>query len=203
MAGPRWDERYSTDDYLFGTEPAAFVARYAGELAARSNVLAVADGEGRNSVFLAEHGMHVTAMDASTVGVDKARRLATDRGVDVDFRVSDIDDWAWEPERYDAVVAVFIQFLDPDRRAEVFGGFVRTLRPGGRLLLHGYRPEQVDYATGGPPDRSFMYTEELLRDAFAELRIDVLRSYDTEIVEGSGHVGMSALIDLVATKPID
>jgi cyclopropane fatty-acyl-phospholipid synthase-like methyltransferase len=195
-----WDERYSIDGYLFGTEPAAFVSAHADLLEPGQTALAVADGEGRNSVYLAQRGVHVVAMDASPVGVAKARRLAAERGVTVDFRVADILTWTWTPDVHDAVVAIFIQFLTPDQRAVVFEGMQRTLRPGGRLLLHGYRPEQVALGTGGPSDPAHMYTEELLLDAFGGMQIDRLESYDAAIEEGTGHLGQSALIDLIATK---
>lgn len=196
-----WDQRYSTTEYVFGTDPAAFLTRHSDVLAAGSDALVVADGEGRNSVFLAAHGLRVTAMDVSQVGVAKARRLADDRGVTVDFRVADIMEWEWAPEAYDVVAGVFIQFLDPGQRSVVFAGMQRTLRSGGRLLVHGYRPEQIEYGTGGPADPTHLYTEDLLAEAFADLEIEELHSYDTTITEGAGHAGMSALIDLVATKP--
>jgi SAM-dependent methyltransferase len=201
MAGaPMWDERYATTEYVFGTEPAEFLPRYRDLLEPGTETLVVADGEGRNSVYLAEQGLHVTAMDVSDVGVEKARDLATARGVTVDFRVADILTWEWAPDAYDLVVAVFIQFLDPQQRATVFDGMQRTLRSGGRLLLHGYRPEQIQYGTGGPRIPAHLYDEALLADAFAAMRIEVLHSYDTRLQEGAGHAGMSALIDLVATK---
>lgn len=195
-----WDERYSTDEYLFGTEPANFLVAHAHLLEPASRVLAVADGEGRNSVYLAQLGHDVVAMDASPVGVAKARRLAAQRDVTVDFQVADIMAWDWTPGAYDAVVAIFIQFLSPEQRSDVFAAMQRTLRPGGRLLLHGYRPEQVALGTGGPPDPAVMYTEELLRDAFGAMDIERLESYDTVIEEGNGHSGQSALIDLIAVK---
>ena len=195
-----WDERYSGEDFLFGTAPAAFLKAQAHRLTTGQTALAVADGEGRNSVFLAENGLTVVAMDASRVGVDKARRLAAGRGVSIDFRVADILSWDWTPDTYDIVVAVFIQFLAPDDRSAVFEGMKRTLRPGGYLLLHGYRPEQVDYGTGGPPCRENMYTDDLLRQAFNDMSIERLVAYDAFIEEGTGHSGLSALIDLVAKK---
>ena len=99
------------------------------------------------------------------------------------------------------VVAIFIQFAPPAERATIFAGMKRTLKPGGLLLLHGYRPEQVDYGTGGPPQREHMYTEALLREAFGDIEIVRLAAYDRVIEEGTGHAGMSALIDLVAKKP--
>lgn len=198
---PNWDQRYLADGYLFGTEPAAFLTAHAHLIEPGAKVLAVADGEGRNSVYVAGLGADVTAFDASTVGVEKARSLATEHGVTVDISEADIHTWAWTPDTYDIVLAVFIQFLTPGERPPVFDGMVRTLRPGGRLLLHGYRPEQVDYGTGGPPVRENMYTEEFLDAAFPGLETERLAAYNTEIVEGTGHAGMSALIDLVARKP--
>lgn len=200
-AAHRWDQRYAIDDYLFGTEPATFLTTYADRIPVGSRTLMVADGEGRNSVYLAERGLNVTAMDVSPVAVEKAKALSAGQGVSIDYQVADLLDWAWEPESYDAVVAVFIQFLSPEQRPAVFEGMQRALRPGGRLLLHGYRPEQLSYATGGPPAAENMYTEDLLAASFRDLDIEVLESYDTTITEGSGHDGMSALIDLVATKP--
>jgi cyclopropane fatty-acyl-phospholipid synthase-like methyltransferase len=140
-------------------------------------------------------------MDGSGVAVEKARRLADERGVAVDFQTADILSWNWAPDAYDAVVAIFIQFLTPEQRPAVFTGMKRTLKPGGLLLLHGYRPEQIDYGTGGPPYPENMYTEDLLRDAFADLAIERLAAYDAVIEEGTGHAGRSALIDLVARKP--
>jgi len=196
-----WDRKYATEDYVYGTEPTGFLRAQAEFLTPGAKVLAVADGEGRNSVFLAEQGLEVTAMDGSTVALDKARRLAAARGVDVAYHHGDITRWDWAPEAHDLVVAVFIQFLDPPARAKVFAGLKHTLKPGGVLLLHGYRPEQLQYGTGGPPVAEFMYTEQWLADEFADMEILRLASYDKEIHEGTGHDGMSALIDLVARKP--
>ena len=197
-----WNERYAAaSGYLFGPEPAAFVKMTAPRLTPGARVLCVADGEGRNSVYLAGLGMKVTAMDSSDVALEKARALALARNVTVDFRLADISAWKWEPNRWDAVVAVFIQFADPDLRAKIFAGMQRTLAPGGLLLLHGYTPEQVALGTGGPKDPDNMYTPEMLRDAFAGLEIERLEDYRAEIHEGEGHSGQSALIDLIARKP--
>lgn len=196
-----WDRRYDRADYLFGKEPADFVRRTAPLLPPGSRVLAVADGEGRNSVHLAGLGHDVLAFDASPVALRKARALATERGVTVDFREADILDRTWTAETFDAVLAVFIQFLGPADRDRVFAGLRQTLRPGGLLLLHGYAPRQVDYGTGGPPLRENMYTLPLLEDAFDGFEIIEARDYDAEIDEGEGHSGLSGLIDFVARKP--
>lgn len=196
-----WNERYSAPGYLFGVEPALFLQRERARLAPGLKALAVADGEGRNSVFMAAQGLAVDAFDASEVGVDKAKALAAERGVDVAFHLAGIEDWPWTPETYDLVVAIFIQFAAPAERGPLFENMKRTLKPGGTLLLHGYRPKQIEYGTGGPPHAENMYTEDLLREAFGDFEIERLESYDREIEEGSGHSGLSALIDLTAHKP--
>ncbi|MEM8930763.1 MAG: class I SAM-dependent methyltransferase [Acidobacteriota bacterium] len=196
-----WDERYAQDGYWFGTEPAEFLTRQSQLLRPGLEALVIADGEGRNSVYLAERGVETTAFDASPVAVTKARSLAEARQVEIAFHVADVESWTWEPERYDLVVAIFIQFLGPRAMATTFEAMQRTLRPGGRVLLHGYRPEQLAYRTGGPSAVENLYTEALCREAFAGLEIEHLGSYDAEIREGTGHVGRSALLDLVARKP--
>jgi SAM-dependent methyltransferase len=197
-----WNERYAAaSGYLFGTEPAIFLKQHAPRLRPGSRVLCLADGEGRNSVYLAGLGMEVTAMDASDVALEKARALALARNVSVTFREADIATWKWEPGRWDAVLAVFIQFADPALREKIFAGIARTLVPGGLLLLHGYTPEQVALGTGGPKDPEHMYTADMLRDAFRDLEIERLEEYRADIREGEGHSGQSALIDLIARKP--
>ncbi|MEO8508019.1 MAG: class I SAM-dependent methyltransferase [Betaproteobacteria bacterium] len=197
----KWNTRYARDDYLFGEAPNAFLRAHANRLQSGQSALCVADGEGRNSVFLAEQGVAVTAFDFSPVAVAKAQRLAARRGVTVDHRIGDILAWAWTAATYDAVVAIFIQFMGPAERGAVFDRMKDAVKPGGLLLLEGYRPEQVDYGTGGPPLRENMYTKEWLSSQFASWDLVELNAYDAEIVEGQGHRGMSALIDLVARRP--
>lgn len=196
-----WDDRYAGEAYRFGEAPNAFLVRETGRLAPGSRVLAVADGEGRNSVWLAQNGMSVHALDVSPVALEKARRLATHNGVSVQFEEADLAVWDWPAAAHDAVIAIFIQFAGPDLRARLFEGMKRTLRPGGLLLMEGYRPEQVAYGTGGPPVVENMYNEALLRAAFGGFEILKLQSYDADLREGAGHGGVSALIDLVARKP--
>lgn len=196
-----WNGRFATESYIFGTRPAAFVADNAHLVPPHSRVLVPADGEGRNSVFLAELGHEVVATDIAQQAIDKARKLADARKVAVDFRHLDLQGWRWPDAEFDAVVAVFIQFAPPAFRDEIFAGMKRSVRPGGLVLLHGYTPKQLEYRTGGPSVVEQLYTAELLRAAFAEYELIRLEPYEAELDEGEGHRGRSAVIDLIARRP--
>jgi SAM-dependent methyltransferase len=197
-----WDERYSTPDYLFGEEPNAFLARQKDRLPKAGTALAVADGEGRNGVWLAQQGLDVLSIDASPVGLEKARRLADKRGVAVTTQLLDIAAYDWPDARFDVIAGIFFQFAGPELRDQIFAGMKSALKPGGLLLIEGYGPRQLEYKTGGPGIPENLYTEALLAEAFAGLEIIELREYDAELSEGARHVGMSSLVDLVARKPI-
>jgi cyclopropane fatty-acyl-phospholipid synthase-like methyltransferase len=162
--------------------------------------LAVADGEGRNGVWLAEQGLDVLSVDASPVAQAKAQRLAQQRGVKMRFAQVDMLTWDSAGETFDVVVAIFIQFVGPAQRAQQFANLKRFLKPSGLLLLQGYTPRQLDYKTGGPSQIENLYTEAMLREALADMDILHLAEHDDIIHEGAGHSGMSALIDLVARK---
>lgn len=196
-----WEGRYAEEGYIFGTDPAAFLAREAHWIEPGQSALLLADGEGRNSVFLAERGVKVTAMDYVARAIEKARALAADKGVEVDFNLADILEWDWDAQGFDAVVGVFFQFLSPDDRAEVFRGIARAIRPGGVVMLHGYGPKQIEFGTGGPGKLENLYTLDLLREAFPGWEVLVAKDYEDELSEGTRHVGRSALIDFVARKP--
>ncbi|WP_374466476.1 class I SAM-dependent methyltransferase [Ferrovibrio sp.] len=201
MAQDFWDNRFSSPDYLFGTEPNAFLRSQGFRLPAAGRALAVADGEGRNGVWLARQGLQVHAVDFSGVALEKARRLAAGQGVVLETEQADLSQWVWPAAAYDVVVAIFIQFANPDLRTHIFAGIRRALKPGGLLLLQGYRPEQLNYRTGGPSQVENLYTRELLEHAFSDWEVLHLVSHDSVIHEGRGHDGMSALIDLAARKP--
>ena len=196
-----WDARYRSEEYIFGTSPNLFLASQEKHLTAGRRVLAVADGEGRNGVWLAQRGCRVCAVDISPVAVDKAKKLALDRTVDIDFVIADLMEWDWPDAAFDAVVCIFIQFASPKMRKKLFEGFWRTLRPGGIVIMEGYGVKQLQYTSGGPKELENLYTPQILRDAFAGWEMLLLHEYEAVLDEGAKHRGMAALIDLVARKP--
>jgi SAM-dependent methyltransferase len=195
-----WQARFASPDYRFGKEPNAFLRASAPVLPKAGTALAVADGKGRNGVFLAEQGLDVLSIDFSTHAQAKARALAAERGVSLRVEQADVLSWAWPSESFDVIAAIFVQFAGPPGRDVMFAGIRRALKPGGLLLLEGYRPEQLRYKTGGPSKIENLYTRDLLETSFADFASRVIREYDCVIQEGSGHDGMSALIDLVGRK---
>ncbi|MGI8525536.1 MAG: SAM-dependent methyltransferase [Pseudolabrys sp.] len=196
----RWQSRFAAPDYLFGKAPNAFLSASASLLPRHGAALAVADGEGRNGVFLAERGLDVLSIDFSPHAQAKARALAAERGVALGVEQADLLNWAWPRAEFDVIAAIFIQFAPPAGRDAMFAGIQHALKPAGLLLLEGYRPEQLAYKTGGPSQVENLYTRGLLEAAFGDFASLDIREYDSSIDEGGGHAGMSALIDLVGRK---
>ncbi|MGR3712161.1 MAG: SAM-dependent methyltransferase [Shimia sp.] len=198
-----WEERFSSsDDYVFGTAPAQFLLDHQVHLTSGHTALAVADGEGRNSVYMAQQGLTVTALEFAPTAIARAHDLAATKGVTLNIRQTDVLRDAWPAETYDLVAGIFIQFVGPDGRRIQFQHIKDATKPGGLVMLHGYTPEQLDHGTGGPPFRENMYTDVILRAAFVGWDIVECREYEREVQEGRGHSGMSALIDFVARKPV-
>lgn len=195
-----WQQRFAGEEYRFGTAPNVFLKSQAHLLRKGQKALAIADGEGRNGVFLAEQGLDVLSLDFSPNAQAKARKLAAERGVALRVEQADVINWPYPADTFDVVAAIFFQFATPDERNKIFAGIKRALKKGGLLLLEGYTPKQLEYKTGGPSKIENLYTRELLEKAFGDFSSLDIREYDAEIHEGAGHGGMSALIDVVAVK---
>ncbi len=201
-----WSKRYREigDQYLFGTEPSHFLANRADLFKQGESAILLADGEGRNSVWLAEKGLDVTAIEISPVALEKAKKLASTRNVDINFVQSDMLFHDWDEAnfiaKFDWVVGIFIQFVGREGMALQFQVMKEITRPGGRVLLHGYTPKQLEYKTGGPSDINNLYTGQLLTDAFSDWKIEELIEYEADICEGVGHNGHSAIIGIIAQK---
>ncbi len=195
----RWEARFSAPGYAFGKAPNAFLKAQAPRLRAGQTALSVADGEGRNGVWLAEQGLDVLTIDFSPAALAKAHALAAERGVRLRTEVVDVTQWRWPAAAFDVIVAIFI-FVAPAERPAFFANLKSALKPGGLLLMQGYRPQQLDYKTGGPPTADRMYTRAMLEAAFSDMAELDIREHDSALSEGTSHAGMSALIDLVARK---
>jgi SAM-dependent methyltransferase len=197
----RWETRYATREYAFGKAPNYFLESCKPRLPRSGRALAVADGEGRNGVWLAEQGLDVVSIDFSPAAQTKARALTAERGVKVDVRQADVHRWDYPQAAFDVVVEIFTQFSSPPERALKWSGMRRALKPGGLLIVHGYTPKQLQYGTGGPKELENLYTHALLEQTFGDFRDVKIVEEEREIHEGTSHGGMSAMIGLTARKP--
>jgi SAM-dependent methyltransferase len=197
--GQAWDDRYSPGEYLYGTEPNDFLVEQT-EGVIPGAALCLADGEGRNSVFLAGLGFEVTAVDISARGSEKARTLAAQRGVEVEVITADLAAFDLASDRWDLIVSIFAH-LPPEARRDLHTRLPRSLRPGGTLILEAYRPEQAERDTGGPPDSSRLFDLSTLQGEVAGLDPVLAREIDRDVLEGRGHTGAGAVVQLVARRP--
>ena len=197
----RWEARFSTPAYAFGKEPNYFLKSCRTLLPRQGRALAVADGEGRNGVWLAEQGLDVVSLDFSPTARSKARELAAERGVKVTFVGADVHAWDYPQTAFDVVVEVFAQFSPPAARAIKWRGLRGTLKSGGLLIIQGYTPKQLQYGTGGPKQLENLYTRAMLEREFGDFHDLKIVEEEREMREGASHAGMSAVIGLTAIKP--
>ena len=201
----RWNERYSAEGYLFGQEPNQYLKEqilYQAKLPKPNNpkTLCLADGEGRNSVWLAQQMHSVRAFDFSHIAVEKARELARQKSVTVDFNCCGWEEFDWKEAAYDYVVGIFFQFVDPIEREKLFKLIDHTLKDGGVLIIQGYGLDQLKFKTGGPGKLDHLYDEQLLKDHFPNYELVDLQTYEAEVNEGTAHKGMSSLVGMTAVK---
>jgi len=197
----RWESRFAKPEYEFGKSPNEFLTRCKNLLPKSGKALAVADGEGRNGVWLAEQGLDVTSTDFSPAAQTKARALAAERNVKMTFIETDMHTWPYPDAAFDVVAEIFTQVSTPAERPLKWAGMRRALKPGGLLILEGYTPKQLDYGTGGPRNVAHLYTREMLEQAFGDFKDLTIVEEEREMSEGAGHAGMSAVINLTGRKP--
>jgi SAM-dependent methyltransferase len=197
-----FDDRYREPDYHYGTEPNAFLVSQKHRLRPGMKALMPGDGEGRNGVWLAEQGLDVTSFDPSPYGTEKARRLAVARGVTIDARQAGVETWDWQPGVYD-VVGLFFIHLPPAPRRLAHANALRTLKPGGIVIMETFSPHQVEMrkqgAAGGPKDIERLFTCEMLREDFAGARFLVLEETEAEF-HGHAHHGRCGVVRMVAER---
>ena len=194
-----WNERFDKEEFIFGKAPNEYLVQQATKyLKPGSKVLCIADGEGRNGVWLAKQGMQVVGFDVSDIALTKAKHFAKENQVEIEYSLNNTDEFDWQANTYDAIVAIFIQFADPDMRDRIFKQIQNSLKSDGILILQGYTPKQIEYKTGGPSAIEHLYTEDMIRDYLQDSDILDLSCYDKELSEGARHSGMSALLGLVS-----
>lgn len=193
-----WDERYSAEEYAYGTDPNDFLAEQANKIP-QGKVLCLAEGEGRNAVYLAKQGYEVVAVDASSVGMQKAQRLASDNDVTITTVVSDLAHFQIEPNTYDGVVSIFCH-VPKDIRAKLHRDVIAGLKPGGILLLEAYTPAQLQHGTGGPKTDELTMTMGALKIELADLEFLLVQEIERDVIEGLYHTGRGAVVQVVARK---
>ncbi|HYA36960.1 MAG TPA: class I SAM-dependent methyltransferase [Candidatus Methylomirabilis sp.] len=199
MTSEFWNQRFAFPEYVYGTEPNAFLVSQKKYLAPGMRALAVADGEGRNGVWLAQQGLDVLSVDGSEVGLRKARELAAQRGVSIRTTLADLTTWTWPEAEYDIAAALFIHFPS-EQRTRMHRKMLEALKPGGVLIVEAFTPEQLRHKTGGPPMEEMLYTAEMLRRDFSEADILLLQETLTDLQEGSGHRGTASVARLVLRR---
>jgi len=193
-----WDERYGAEGYFYGTEPNAFLVEHAQML--EGPVLSLAEGEGRNGVFLASLGLEVLGVDGSAVGLAKAQALAASRSLKIRTEVADLGLFVPAENHYRSVVSIFAH-LPYAIRARLYPLVTRCLKPGGILLLEAYTERQLERNTGGPKDPDLLMSRSKLEREFPELQPLLLQEIDREVSEGHGHMGLASVVQFIGRKP--
>lgn len=194
-----WDERYADEDYVYGTEPNDFLKTHLGEIP-KGRVLSLCEGEGRNAVYMAGQGYEVTGVDSSSVGLNKAQKLAESRGVTITTELADMADFHIAPNSWDGIVSIFCH-IPPQMRAALHRQVVEGLKPGGVLVLEAYTPAQLAHGTGGPKLPELTMTADGLREELKGLDIIHVEELERDVVEGKFHTGTGAVVQLLARKP--
>ena len=194
-----WDERYSTQEYVYGKLPNDFLLERYHSFKPGGAVLCLAEGEGRNAVFLAKKGFRVTGMDSSKVGKEKALELAKEHNVEIEYEVADLEKADLGENKWDAIVSIFAH-MPKSWRNDLHQRIFKALKPGGVLLLEGYSKEQLALGTGGPKDENLLYELEEFEKDLEEMDFEILVKTEREIQEGRFHSGRSSTIQLLARK---
>ena len=194
-----WDERYRADGYLYGTLPNQFLESVARQIP-EGRVLMLAEGEGRNAVYLASLGYEVTAVDSSAVGLQKAELLARERDVQVTLLNADLADYWIEPDSWNGIVACYCHLPQPLRQS-VHRSAVAGLKQGGVFILEAFSKQQINYTTGGPKSLEMLMSLSELQTELAGLQFSHAAELEREVREGSGHTGLAAVVQLLGIKP--
>lgn len=196
----KWNIRFQSEDYVYGKEPNVFLEEFQKKLKLSGEALAIAEGEGRNAVYLAEQGMEVTTWDFAESGLAKTNKLAGERGVEVSTKLVDLNEANWTESTWDEIVCVFGHF-PTELREKTLQGVKKAVKPGGYFLTEVYSPYQIPYKSGGPQNLDYLYKPEEFLKIFADWRI--IHFFLGEITrnEGEMHTGLAHVIQFVGQKP--
>jgi SAM-dependent methyltransferase len=196
----QWDIRYNTDEFVYGTSANDFLRQTAQNIPKGGEVLCLAEGEGRNAVYLAKQGYRVTAVDASAVGLQKAQKLAVSNQVTIKTVFADLNDFKIEPQRWDGIISIFCHLPEP-LRSKVYRNAVTGLTADGVFIMEAYTPRQLKYKTGGPPVEALLYEPADIKTLLTGLNFLIYREVEREIYEGKLHKGLSVVLQVLAKKP--
>lgn len=197
-----WNKRFQSENYVYGKEPNVFLTEFHKKIKVSGDALAIAEGEGRNAVYLAEQGMNVTAWDYAESGLVKINKLAEERDVVISTELIDLNDAKWRENKWDEIVCIF-GHLPTELRRKTLQGVKKAVKPGGYFLTEVYSPYQIPYKSGGPQDMDFLYKPEEFLSIFADWRIVHFFMGEVTRHEGELHNGLSHVIQFVAQKPME
>ena len=199
FGGEFWDEKYSSIEFVYGTEPNTFFKDELDKLKT-GNILLLGEGEGRNAVYAAVKGWNVDAVDFSIIAKEKALKLAEENSVNINYEISDLSEYKLKSNYYDAAVIIFLH-LNPMIRSNVHSKVVDSLKPGGTLILEVYEKEQLGKSSGGPQNIEMLYSKEELKEDFKLMGINLLERKRIHLNESHHHKGEAVVLRLIAVKP--
>jgi 2-polyprenyl-3-methyl-5-hydroxy-6-metoxy-1,4-benzoquinol methylase len=194
-----WNERYSEENYVYGEEPNDFLKEHIQIFPKEAKILCLADGEGRNGVFLASNGFDVSSVDLSEAGKSKALKLAGKKGVAIDYDIADLNDYDMGVAKWDGIISIFSHTPSAVRR-RVLSAVKQALKPGGIFLLEGYNAGQLKYGTGGPKDEDMLFSLDELKTAFSDCKILRAENLVRDVNEGAYHWGESSVVQFIVQK---
>ena len=201
MATPSWNERYAENEFAFGDQPNDFLRENFEQMRLErgARILCLAEGEGRNAVFLAEKGFDVTAVDISDVGLAKAEKLAASKNLTIKTVVADLAEFEVTADYWNAIISIWAH-VPSDLRETLYPKITRGLKRSGAFLLESYTPRQIEFATGGPTTLDLLPTLDELRRRLGGFSFEIAREIEREVHEGKYHFGQSAVVQILAFK---
>jgi SAM-dependent methyltransferase len=194
-----WDKRYNEEGLAYGNLPNDFLKENFQLIPAGGSILCLAEGEGRNAIFLAQKNYEVSSVDFSATGIKKTIQRAGEAGVKIKTHLEDLNEFEMGINNWDAIISIF-GHLPPEIRTSVHAKIIRALKPGGLFLMEAYVPEQLMFNSGGPKEISMMMSLEILEKELGALKPIIKRTCIRDIQEGKYHQGLSAVVQFVGKK---